>query len=86
MIFNNVGTEFLSRIASRGDQFTWTSSNSSIVSVTPGSNYTAIITGEGGITQTATITCVWDANYNGSHSSISTNRTATIDVTVALIW
>jgi hypothetical protein len=85
MVFDNVGTEFLSRIASRGDQFTWTSSNSNYVSVDPGSDYTAVITGQL-LGQTATITCVWDANYNGSHSSISTNRTATIDVTVTLEW
>jgi len=85
MQFINVGTEFLSRIASRGDQFTWTSSNSNIVSVDPNSDYTAVITGHL-VNQTATITCVWDANYNGSHSSISTNRTATIDVTVAWEW
>jgi hypothetical protein len=85
MQFINVGTEFLSRIASRGDQFTWSTSNSNYVSVAAGSDYTAVITGES-LGATATITCVWDANYNGSHSSISTNRTATINVTVTLVW
>jgi len=85
MVFDNVGTEFLSRIASRGDQFTWTTSNHNHVSVAAGSDYTAVITGES-LGATATITCVWDANYNGSHSSISTNRTATINVTVTLVW
>jgi len=30
--------------------------------------------------------CWLGCNYNGSHSSISTNRTATIDVTVTLEW
>jgi hypothetical protein len=85
MVFDNVGSKFISRIAGRSDQFIWSTSNSNYVSVAAGSDYTAVITGHS-VGQTATITCVWDANFNDTHDSISTSRTATINVTVTLVW
>lgn len=81
MVFSNVGSKFMSRIAGRADQFSWSSSDDSIVGVSPG-DYRVTITGNGNVNQSATITCVWDANYNETHDNISTNRTATKTVTV----
>jgi hypothetical protein len=81
MVFSNVGNQFLSKIADRADQFTWSSSASSIIGVTAG-DYQATVTGNGSVGQQAVITCVWDANYNETHDNISSNRTATKTVTV----
>jgi hypothetical protein len=83
MTFFDVGSKFISKIADRADQFTWTSSAPSVVSVESTPDYRCTIFGVGNYGQSAVITCVWDANYNGSHDSISSNRTATKTVTVS---
>ena len=83
MVFSNIGSKFMSKIADRADQFSWSSSNTSIVGVTAG-DYRATITGNGTPGQSATITCVWDANYNETHDNISGNRTATKTVTIGI--
>ena len=84
MVFSNIGSKFMSKIADRADQFSWSSSNTSIVGVTAG-DYRATITGNGTPGQSATITCVWDANYNETHDNISGNRTATKTVTIGIV-
>jgi len=83
MTFDNVGDQFISKIANRADQFVWTTSNSNAISISVGPDYQATINGLL-VNQTSTITCTWDANYNGSHDGISSARTADLDVTVTL--
>ena len=83
MTFDNVGDQFISKIANRADQFVWTTSNSNAISISVGPDYQATINGLL-LNQTSTITCTWDANYNGSHDGISSARTADLDVTVTL--
>ncbi len=85
MTFDNVGDQFMSKIADRADQFVWTTSNSNAISISAGPDYQATINGLL-LNQTSTITCTWDANYNGSHDGISSARTADLDVTVTLEW